>query len=41
MLFPDHPTPEHPLRHTLCIGLLSDDDLIMIVDSINAYLDGK
>lgn len=38
MLFPAEPSSEHPLRHTVAIALLDEDDLRMIRDVINEYL---
>lgn len=29
-LFPATPTPTNPLRHTICIGLLDEDDINML-----------
>lgn len=37
-LFPAEPTPSHPLRHVINIGLFSFDDLIAIRDAINKHL---
>ena len=36
--FPAVPTPDHPLRHTINLGLISIDDLLG--DAIQDYLDG-
>lgn len=38
-IFPDKPTKKYPKRHTINIGLLSNEDLEMIVETINKYLD--
>jgi hypothetical protein len=37
--FPDIPTKRHPKRHTISVKLLSQEDLEMIVEIIEAYLD--
>lgn len=36
--FPAVPTPERPLRHTICLKLFDRDDLIAIRDAIHASL---
>lgn len=38
-LFPAEPTPEHPLRHTVNVGLFDDTDLRQIRDAIDDYLE--
>ena len=38
MLFPANPTPEHPLRHTLNLGLLDIDDLEMLFKALDTFL---
>jgi hypothetical protein len=37
-LFPDNPSTEHPLRHTINLGLFNDSDLQCIHDVIGEYL---
>jgi hypothetical protein len=37
-LFPAAPTPTHPQRHVINIGLLERDDLAAIRDAITEYL---
>lgn len=37
-LFPNNPTPEHPLRHTIIIGMLSREDLINLESAITTYI---
>lgn len=36
--FPDKASKKYPKRHTLCLKLLSEDDLQAISDTINDYL---
>ena len=36
--FPENPTPEHPRRHTTCLGSFDIQDLILIHDAINTEL---
>lgn len=38
ILFPANPTPEHPLRHTLNLGLLDVDDLGMLFNALGTFL---
>jgi hypothetical protein len=38
MTTPANPTPEHPLRHTINLGLFDDEDLIKIYSTIQQYL---
>ena len=38
MKFPDNPTPEHPLRRTVCLGLLSYADLVTIRNAVDAAM---
>jgi hypothetical protein len=38
-VFPTTPTPAHPQRHVLSIGLLEPEDLKMIRDALSAYLE--
>lgn len=38
MLFPAKPTPEHPLRHTLNLGLLDIDDLDTLFNALGTFL---
>jgi len=38
LVFPDIPTPTHPLRHTVRIGTLTEDDLIKVRQAIDRYL---
>lgn len=40
-VFPVTPTPDHPLRHTVNIGLLDRDDLFLLRDTIDIYLGGS
>lgn len=35
--FPDNPTPEHPKRHTISLGMLDSDDLLKIYNVLTAY----
>lgn len=37
--FPDNPSVKNPLRHTGSVKLLSIDDLELIAETIQAYLD--
>jgi hypothetical protein len=37
-VFPDKPTPEHPLRHTINFGQFDDNDLLNIADTIYDFL---
>jgi hypothetical protein len=37
-VFPDIPTKTHPKRHTISIKLLSVEDLELIMETIEAYL---
>ena len=39
MSFPAEPSPEHPLRRVMKMGILNEDDLCMIRDAINEYLE--
>ena len=39
--FPVNPTFEHPLRHTINIGLLSYEDMITLYKTIKTYLEDK
>jgi hypothetical protein len=39
--FPKNPTAAHPLRHTICLGLFTTDDLLMIKDVIDSALIGR
>jgi hypothetical protein len=36
--FPAKPSPEHPMRRVIVVGLLDEDDLILIRDTINEIL---
>jgi len=38
MLFPAKPSLDHPLRHTINLGLFDSDDLIAIRDTIDKFL---
>ena len=39
--FPAVPTPEHPLRKTLMVGLLDTEDLLMLKAAIEKELYGE
>jgi hypothetical protein len=41
LLFPAMPSPEHPLRHTINLGVFDDEDLQRISDVILGYLNSK
>lgn len=38
LTFPDKPTPTHPKRHTINIGVFDKDDLLKIKSIIEEYL---
>lgn len=39
--FPAEPSPEHPLRHTIVLGLFDVDDLLKIRSAIDSYLEAQ
>lgn len=38
MTFPKNPTPEHPLRHTINLGLLNEEDVLKLYNTIQEHL---
>jgi hypothetical protein len=38
MVFPDKPSDEHPLRHTIVLSTFDNDDLHEIAETIYHYL---
>lgn len=38
MVFPTTPTPDFPLRHTLSLGLLEMDDIVLLRDTLGNFL---
>jgi hypothetical protein len=38
LLFPDKPTEKCPLRHTICLGVFSNDELAQIMAKIKEHL---
>ena len=38
--FPVNPTPEHPLRKTIIVGLLDTEDLLLLKEAIDKELYG-
>lgn len=38
LVFPANPTPEHPLRHTINLGLLTEEDLHKIYETLFKFL---
>ncbi len=41
LLYPHVPTAHYPLRHVLVVEMLGVEDLVMIRDAINEYLEGR
>lgn len=39
MLFPKEPTEKHPLRHTINIGVLSFEDLVLLKNELQFMIE--